>query len=60
MSIPRRGRGQTGLSDEGLLETRRWYRLVRRRLTRDADDLRLLIARMGDLLETMPKQRRRR
>ena len=62
MSTLRRVHGRTGhrLSADGILETRRWYRQVRRRLERDADDLRLLIARVGDLLETLPKRTRRR
>lgn len=54
-------RGATGyrLTPEGVEETRRWFRKVRRRLRRDADDLRTALARFGDLLETLPKQKRR-
>lgn len=55
-------RGATGhrLTPEGVAETRRWWRKVCRRLRRDADDLQTMLARFGDLLETLPKGKRRR
>ena len=46
------------LSDEGVKETRRRYRHARRRLLRDADDLRWVIARLGDVLETLPRPKK--
>ena len=46
------------LSDTGIEETRRRYRRTRRRLLRDVDDLRWVIVRLGDVLETLPRPKK--
>ena len=46
------------LSDAGIEETRRRYRRTRRRLLQDADDLKWVIARLGDILETLPRSKK--